>query len=144
MSYWKLGNRYAGLTPRGKRFIVDTRTKAILKAGKSTKKTTKKKNPNKGGNRKVGKRKFTLPIGIVGPIVGSALWAYGSHDQWEPRIRHFVNAFVPGYDPDVPWDHRLQYGLYPLIFGALVHKVVGSILGVNRMLARAGVPVFRL
>ena len=146
MSFWKLGKRYAGITPRGKRFIVDNRTKALAKAGKSKAKTTKKKKGNTKSkvSRTMGKRKFTIPVGIVGPIVGSALWAYRSHDELEPRVRHFVNAYVPFADPDVPWDHRLQYGLYPLIIGALVHKVLGGMLGVNRMLGRAGVPVFRL
>jgi hypothetical protein len=38
----------------------------------------------------------------------------------------------------------LKYGLLPLALGIAVHTVVGRGLGVNRMLARAKIPIFRL
>ena len=90
-SYWKFGDRYGGITPRGKRFIVDTKTQAISKAGKSktvpkskssAKKTRKggskttKKNKGKGGRR--GAR-IVGNLGIKGLGVGAGLLAIAKY-----------------------------------------------------------------
>lgn len=41
-NYWAFGDQWAGISPRGKRFVVKTKKAAISKAGKSTGATKKK------------------------------------------------------------------------------------------------------
>jgi hypothetical protein len=38
----------------------------------------------------------------------------------------------------------MMTGLFPIIAGGVIHRFVGGRLGVNRALARAGIPVIRL
>jgi hypothetical protein len=43
------------------------------------------------------------------------------------------------------WDmDGFKHGLFPILAGFLVHKFIGGNLGINRMLARAGIPIIRL
>lgn len=50
------------------------------------------------------------------------------------------------------WDIDIQYwspgamgrGLLPIMGGILIHRFIGTGLGVNRALARAGIPLIRL
>lgn len=89
-SYWKFGDKYAGITPRGKRFVVDTKKQAISKAGKS--KTVPKskpsgKKPKKGGSKttkkgnKGGRRgaRIVGNLGIKGLGVGAGLLAIAKY-----------------------------------------------------------------
>ena len=39
---------------------------------------------------------------------------------------------------------NLGSGLYPILAGIITHKVVGSLLGVNRMLAASRIPLIRI
>lgn len=85
-SYWKFGDKYAGISPRGKRFVVETRSQAISKAGKSntvSKSSKSAKKPKKGGSKtakkgnKGGKRgaRIVGNLGIKGLGVGAGLLA---------------------------------------------------------------------
>lgn len=77
--YWKFGDKYAGITARGKRFVADSLSKAKAKIGKTSttpkskpksqsKKrrttTAKKKVRRRGGNKIFGS------VGIKGLLVG--------------------------------------------------------------------------
>lgn len=79
--YWKLGDKYAGITSRGKRFVVDTLSKAKAKIGRSTS-TTKRKPSKKAKKRSSSKttskkkkggggRKLFGNVGFKGVLVGT-------------------------------------------------------------------------
>jgi hypothetical protein len=53
---------------------------------------------------------------------------------------------LTGYDiPTKTWNFGyMQKGTIPIVAGLLAHKLIGQKLGVNRMLANAGVPYIRL
>lgn len=88
-NWWAFGDKYAGITARGKRFVVDTQKEARRKAGtKSDPKSpkTSAKKPKKGGSKrtagKKGKKKggrrgarIVGNLGIKGLGIGSALLA---------------------------------------------------------------------
>jgi hypothetical protein len=38
----------------------------------------------------------------------------------------------------------LNWGLWPILAGIAVHKVIGQRMGVNAMLSRAGIPFIRV
>jgi len=95
--------------------------------------------------RRGGKQKFTMSLAIVAGIIPglSQLWEarkYGMGQIGRVAARDYI-----GYDPDTKklTSTFLGYGLYPLLAGLGVHMIAGKI-GVNRMLARAGIPLLRL
>lgn len=91
------------------------------------------------------RRGFELPVAVVAGMLPGA-WRV-----WEQRsdLNHITNEagrVYLGYDS---WTGQfgfdaMKWGTVPLILGLLVHKFVGGTLGVNRMLARARLPVIRL
>jgi len=94
------------------------------------------------------KKQFTLPIA---PLAG---FAVGMQPVVDQVIRgdynnalNYLAANYTGYHPTQKnWSvDRLKNGLVPLVVGGLIHKYIGgNPVGVNRMLAQAGVPVIRL
>jgi len=113
------------------------------RSGGSTRKTSSKK---KGGRSMGGRRKFTIPIGIMAPLIGTLV---------EPAKRAYYGDFegafddlsikYTGYSPrSGQWNARgMQGGLLPLLIGFAIHWIAGK-LGVNRALGRAGVPILRI
>lgn len=94
--------------------------------------------------RKAG---FTIPLA---PLAGLAVGVM-------PSIKYLLNgdyenagtALVWRYTPYNPWQKKLdigglKHGLVPLIAGAMVHKFVGGSLGINKALARSGIPFIRI
>jgi len=93
--YWKFGDRYAGVTARGKKFVVNTLAAAKSKAGKSkavpkSKKPAKK--PKTGRKRTTAKKskggrrgaRIVGNLGIKGLSVGAGLLAAA---KWLIRSR---------------------------------------------------------
>lgn len=98
--------------------------------------------------RKNGKRngkKFTIPVAVAAGFV-PGLWRVWSHRHNLSTITNEAGRVYLGYDSYTgAWDLGLmRFGTMPIILGFLVHWLVGNKLGVNRMLARAGIPVIRL
>lgn len=92
-------------------------------------------------------KSFTLPIA---PIVGLAVGLGGPLNM---AIAGNIDGAIEqlglnytGYSMHAKnWDAmRMQNGLLPLVIGGLVHKFVGGKLGINKMLASAGVPIIRI
>lgn len=93
------------------------------------------------------KKGFTLPIavvagvmpGIVGPIQHT-MW-YGPQGGLKELGRIWT-----GYDyTDGSFDiWRLKWGLLPAMMGGIAHWLLGTKLGLNRMLGRAGIPIIRI
>lgn len=93
-------------------------------------------------------RGFTVPAAVIGgllPATGALITAAKSGGMG--GVVQWSSILTTGYDPaDGQWKPRIALEkLYlPLAAGVLVHKFVGGKLGVNRMLANAGVPFIRL
>lgn len=90
-----------------------------------------------------------VPLALVaGAAVGPAnvLQAHRANGNDFSATAGYANAIYTGYNPvngsfSV---HNMRDGLVPLAVGALVHKIVGQGLGVNRMLGQARIPVIRV
>jgi len=118
---------------------------AYKKKKKSTKKSKSSSTSKTSRVRKMA-RQTTIPLALVAPIAGTALWAYENHQKWSGRANLFIGAMT-GFDPGYGTFNaqRMKRGLVPLIIGALVHKLVGGApLNVNRALGAARVPFIRI
>ena len=90
---------------------------------------------------------FTIPLAPVAGLMVGLTPAIEKLIAGQPAsaLRDVQYRFTP-WDP---WKRTfstsgLKTGLYPLIGGIMVHKIFGQWLGINRMLGRAKVPIFRL
>ncbi|GAH94226.1 unnamed protein product [marine sediment metagenome] len=90
---------------------------------------------------------FTVPLGIVAGFVPYLINLKQGYDAggWGALSMYGVRSLT-GYNYEA---HSfslgdMRYGLLPILLGMGVHKIVGSKLGVNRMLGRAKVPFIRI
>ena len=130
----------------GKYRFVKNLTKSRVKKTKTSKKTTRKKSGGK--NRKMGKRKFTLPLAVIGGL-SAGLARPVKHlmaGEYENAMTVLSQNYTGWSIQQGNWDAvRMKEGLLPLVIGALVHKFVGGPpINLNRMLASAGVPLIRI
>ncbi len=108
----------------------------------------------KGGKRRMARSKgyshhrtgFTLPMGVVlgfVPLVARGIDLYKAGGAM--GVRGLSKALVPYDTVTHKMDFsELGYGLWPILTGLAVHKVVGSWLGVNKALGAARVPFIRI
>ena len=97
--------------------------------------------------RRHSKRKFTLPLAIV---AGMTPYIFHEYDLYHNKgglgtmLQYASKPFVP-IDPFTgKFDTcDLKWGLIPLSVGVGVH-VVANKLGINRAIARAGIPFIRI
>lgn len=91
--------------------------------------------------------KVTIPLAIVGGFVPFVAHTYRNYKSggMSHAMTYFAKPFVP-FDPVTGQmdTSKLSYGLYPVVGGLLVHWLVGGKLGVNRAMARAGIPLIRI
>jgi hypothetical protein len=98
------------------------------------------------GIRKGYRRKPKIPVAVVLgflPLVATAVSDVQAGGF--QGLRNTATCVIP-YSPANKkfTTARLHLGLYPMVAGFLVHKIVGGWLGVNRAIAAAGVPMIRL
>jgi len=94
-------------------------------------------------NRKRSKR--TIPVAVVLGFLPLATTAISDFQAGGINgLRNTATAIIP-YSPANRriTTARLHLGLYPILAGFMVHKLAGM-LGVNRAIASAGVPLIRL
>ena len=98
----------------------------------------------RGGHHK---KQFTLPLAVIAGFAPLAVdvGTQIKNGDWAQAGKVLVHNTI-GYDGfNHNWNlSGFSHGLFPIIAGILVHKFVGGRLGVNRMLANAGIPVVRL
>jgi hypothetical protein len=100
-----------------------------------------------GKTGKHHKPKMTIPLAIVGGFVPMGVDLVSAFKVGGiPAALGHVSLCTTGYDPaDGLWKPmfavKTLYG--PLLLGTIVHKVAGG-LGINRMLARMGIPLVRI
>lgn len=99
--------------------------------------------------RRVGRRAqhMTIPLAIVGGLVpmGADIVSAYRVGGIEAALGH-LSLCTTGYDP-ADGQYKPMFAvkkLYgPLLLGAIVHKAAGR-LGINRMLAKTGIPLLRI
>jgi hypothetical protein len=90
---------------------------------------------------------MTLPVAALAGFIPLASNGYNAYKTGGMRTAGYnVMANLSGYDfATGQWNFaNLKGGLMPLMAGFIVHKIVGGMLGVNRMLSRARVPFIRI
>ena len=160
---WKVGKKWAGIKPSGKRFMVDTRGQALNLVGERNPRATRtktepKSNPKRKTVSKLARKKgtrrrksMTIPLSIVGALAAGLAepLRIATVDKDPGRALALVGARYSGVDArtsDAHFNlHELTIGLGSLVVGGLVHKLVGGApLNVNRMLAASGIPFIRV
>jgi len=90
---------------------------------------------------------FTIPVAAVAGFMPLLGVAHTSFKQGGVElVGHNLVSNLTGYDvPTKTWSFDyMQKGTIPIVAGLLAHKFIGGKLGVNRMLANAGVPLLRV
>ncbi len=93
-----------------------------------------------------GKRKPTISLAIMGgmsvPVIQAVnVYKYAGVVNALSNFTQNMTGFVP-----TTGEFHVEYikkGLLPVMGGALIHKVA-SMVGLNRMIAQAGVPFIRI
>jgi len=95
--------------------------------------------------RKSYKRGFTLPIGVVAGFAPIAVKAWEAVPGGASNVARELGRITTGFDFwDGTWDwYRMRYGVIPLAVGVFAHKIIGGKLGLNRALAKSGIPILR-
>lgn len=92
------------------------------------------------------RNRFTLPISVVAPVayVGYNTFLYAVNQGPDVALDKLGYWFTGYSVKNADWNWtRMKGGLFPVLAGAIVHKVA-NIFGLNRMIARAGVPLIRI
>lgn len=99
--------------------------------------------------RSAGRRRSgtTIPLAVLAGFLPMASDAWSGFLTGGPQ--GFSNSLVAkttGYDisnGEFRWEH-VRTGIFPIVMGILVHKLVGNRLGINRALGSARIPLLRL
>jgi len=120
----------------------------------SRKKSTKKRSVSRMAKKKRSyRRKTTIPMAAIGgsvagvfippPGYGDSPFGYGMKGDFKNAFRTLMVNYT-GYDPIWnTWKIEKAMGLWLAIAGIAAHKIA-SVLGINRTLARAKIPLFRI
>jgi hypothetical protein len=97
--------------------------------------------------RRYHKPGMRLPLtAILGfaPLIGNGV-AQVKANGWNTGLKNTVSYVIP-YNPNTGrfTASNLGGGLLPILIGFATHYLIGSKLGVNRMLGRMGIPFVRL
>jgi hypothetical protein len=97
------------------------------------------------------KKSFTLPLAVIAGFMPPLIESYdnykagggikGGFKMFTMRMTGW-NQWADGGKGH--WYWKEAKGLLTLGIGVMVHKLIGGTLGVNRMLARSGIPFIRL
>ncbi len=89
-------------------------------------------------------KKMTIPMAVVGGFVPTALGVWSRRSD-ATEIGNFLQRGWTGIEPGTGKFNmaNLRLGAFPVLAGFLVHMIAGK-LGVNRAIARAGIPLIRI
>jgi hypothetical protein len=97
--------------------------------------------------KKHGKTPFSVSLAVIGglAVYGSNIYYLGARNEGLAGATRIAVAGLTGYDTyDKKWHmNHLSMGMVPIALGVVAHRVA-SMLGVNRMIARAGIPFVRI
>lgn len=89
--------------------------------------------------------KISIPIAIVAGMAGPGIKLWEARGSASGMAREAGRIFT-GFDF---WSGQfvpgaMKYGTLPILAGFLVHWLIGSKLGLNRAIARSGLPLIRI
>ena len=90
------------------------------------------------------KAKMTIPLAVVAGFVPVAVGVWNRRSSGQ-AISDYLQAGFTGITPGTGQFNlaNLKVGLMPIAAGFIVHKIAGMI-GVNRAIARARIPLIRI
>lgn len=106
----------------------------------------------KATSRRRHKTGFTVPISIVAGFAPglSTVWSHKAGGPAEMAAEAsrvymgYASTNQYGYNDTIGFHpYLLKYGTLPVVMGVLAHKFIGGKLGLNRMIAKAGIPILR-
>lgn len=115
------------------------------KKGQFVKRTTKRRRAVAKKSRHRSGRRFTLPVAVLAGAAVGAGNVIGALPHGPQFTLNKLAVIYLGLDPgtgNFNW-RWMWHGTLPLVFGVGVH-MIASRLGVNRLLARSGIPILRL
>jgi len=100
----------------------------------------------KSKKRRNGKKGITLPMALIAGVAAPSVKIYEARSGGISGMTREAGRILTGFDF---WNGGfnfadMRYGLLPIVGGVLVHWLVGGKLGLNRMMARAGIPFVRI
>lgn len=93
---------------------------------------------------------FTLPLLPIAGFIPTVIGAVASvRNNWPGGLGEYLTRAFTGYSPYNIDGQRWHFDAIlhtwgPIVIGILGHKIIGGKLGVNRVLANAGIPFIRL
>lgn len=101
--------------------------------------------------RRRGGKKFTLPIavmaGLASPVGRTIDHGINQGILGQEGAIAELSRIMTGFNPfatPITWETwRMRYGLLPVVAGVGIHKIAGM-LGINRAIAQAGIPLIRI
>lgn len=100
-------------------------------------------------SKKVTRRKkgigFSIPLAVVSGFapLGMVLWPAVKARNMSWFLDEFGKSMT-GYSTSKGFQFgALKNGLLPITLGALAHAFIGGKLGLNRVIARSGIPLIR-
>lgn len=113
---------------------------------KTTKRTTNKRGSNVAKSKSHRRRRFTLPIAVVAGLMPGIANVFGGFQVGGLEgAAQTATVIYTGLDPNTgQWNFNFMgRGTIPILIGVLVHRIASG-LGINRAIARAGIPVVRI
>lgn len=88
-------------------------------------------------------KKFTIPVALVGGFIPPVLGVWNRRNDVN-AMTGFLRAGFTGIGDDGNFNFlNFKYGLVPVATGIVIHALASK-MGVNRLLARSGIPLFRI
>ena len=97
------------------------------------------------GKRHTRRNGFIIPVAIVAGLAPGVIKTVNGFQAGMNTGMSVAAGIWTGYDSvNARFDYRLLWhGAFPLLIGVMVHAIA-SRLGVNRAIARAGIPILRI
>lgn len=101
---------------------------------------------NKVAKRRRSNGGFKFPIAVAAGFAPGVIKVYEHSKEGVSAAVREAGRIYLGLDFwEGKWDWRwMMFGTMPILLGALVHKYAGNRLGINRALAKSGIPIIRL
>jgi hypothetical protein len=89
---------------------------------------------------------FQIPIAVVAGLAPTGVKVWEARGGGVSGMAREAGRILTGFDF---WNGQfipgaMRYGLLPIVAGLAIHWLVGKKLGLNRLLARSGIPVIRI
>lgn len=152
----RIKKRGGGTRSQRVQVLASGKYKFVKNPGRSSSPSrTGTRKPRSRSVRRMARRKrrsrrggVTIPLAVVVPVGATVAKTAQHYMQYQDpfgALSYLCGAYT-GYRPDFGdfQAGRMMEGTVPLLIGTVVHKVVGGMLGVNRILGRAKIPFLRI